>query len=413
MDTQRYADWDGDGFPDHVMGPDGLWHAFNPQTGESLSSTAPSGGNNPFAPSGSSPVSSGGGTQQRFSAPPTPPADFGSGETPHPAYRNGQLHPAWGGAPLVPGGTYRGPQGSSGGYQQQVSTPSGATAGPFGTHPAYGPSQHSYGGDSSSGGGGGLAKSLIGQMRSNVESKLSGMFGGGSSSYSSSSYPSSGSSYTPYVQETPKMRGFARHVDPTQALGLYTQPQMLMPKVAPGLDIASPKYGDTADLPMAELALLQGGKKLAAPSRDPYGNLTSKDHSLSDFTNSLANMYDRVINREKWFDYGDLTKNLMTAPKNSALGAQFLGNKPQAVPGAPVSAAARQASRGVPASAQISSFLNATDAIFGATMDPNAAAIKQDYASALADQFASRFLNRPVKRMPSAARWAGSRLFYN
>jgi hypothetical protein len=29
-----FADWDNDGYPDHVMGPDGLWRSFDPHTGE-------------------------------------------------------------------------------------------------------------------------------------------------------------------------------------------------------------------------------------------------------------------------------------------------------------------------------------------------------------------------------------------
>jgi hypothetical protein len=33
-----FADWDNDGYPDHVMGPDGLWRSFDPHTGDMVDS---------------------------------------------------------------------------------------------------------------------------------------------------------------------------------------------------------------------------------------------------------------------------------------------------------------------------------------------------------------------------------------
>lgn len=422
MDAGQFQDWDGDGYPDHVLGPDGLWHAFNPQTGETISSplSANLSGGNPYLSSslGSFEVGAQGRPELPSDLPP-PPGGFGAGTAPRPSYANGVQNPLWSGQPLTPGGTYRGPNGGSSGYQKQVSVPGGAAAGPFETRGAYPPSQHSYGGDSTSGGGGANAgaNSPIGQK---LESKVRGMaskiqgFGSpNSSGYSSSGYSSNYKAPNPYEPGTPRMRGLASKLDPTAAAGLYSNPQMMMERVAPNLNGASNRYSEISSLPASELALLTGGNKLSAPKRDLYGNLTDKDRSLSDYSNSLASLYNNIINRENWVDYDQMVGNLMNAGRHSALGSQFMGLTPAKQAGAPdITKDTRRNSRGVPAGTQISSFLNASSAIFGSTLPSDVAASRQEYATQLANEFGARYLTKKPTRTPNIARRIGDEVFY-
>lgn len=211
--------------------------------------------------------------------------------------------------------------------------------------------------------------------------------GGSSSGYSSYD------SYEPYAPEKPQMRGkYARGMNPTQAQGLYYRPSMLLPKIGgKALPGSSPDYADIAALPMAQLTQLSAGRKISAPKTDAYGNLTSQDRSLSDFTNSLGGMYDRIVNREKWFDYDQMAGNLMHAGGNSALGAQF---------------------KNQPASLQASNLLANTGALFGATLDPKTATAWQGYASYLADKWGGRQLGKNPNHGGNLARSVGKKLLY-
>jgi hypothetical protein len=188
------------------------------------------------------------------------------------------------------------------------------------------------------------------------------------------------------------MRGFAKGMNPTQAQGLYYRPSMLLPKIGgKALPGSSPDYADIASLPMTQLTQMTAGRKLSAPKTDAYGNLTSQDRSLSDFTNSLAGMYDKIVNREKWFDYDQMAGNLTHAGGNSALGSQF---------------------KDQPASMQASSFLANTGALLGATLDPKTATAWQGYAGYLTDKWGGGQLNKSPERGGSLPRKVGRKLFY-
>ena len=380
----QYQDWDGDGYPDHVLGPDGIWVAFDPQTGALLSAptAAPSSGGN--ITTGSFPDgfggSSGGGSGPSY-APPPPPSSFGSSYPTTPKYANGSTHPFFGGEMPRAGGTWNTGQP---GFRQQVSVPGGATAGPFAVRSAPSADSGSYGGGGSSGGGGGGdTRGLIAAWRSKILGNL--YPGSGRSSYSGSSGYSS--SYTPYEPETPKMRGFAKHFAPEQAMGLYSRPSMLIPKVAKGLSPSSPAYADLAALPMTQLVKASMGKKISEPQVDAYGNLTAKDRSLSDFTNSLASMYSKIINNESWFNYDKMAGNMMH-PKG-ALGADF---------------------KDLPAATQASNWLGYTSAILNSTLDPKTAVAWQAYANTLADKFGSKHLKKAGSG--NIARKMSKKVFY-
>ena len=347
------------------------------------------------------PASFGISTQQPVNVPRTPkaaaapsglpPRTYG-GSTAPPAYRDGSTHPFFGGASRAPGGHFSSQ--SSGGPQRVQNPDTGASAGANFTRAPRNPESRMYGGGSfeKKGGGGSNmgANSALGQsLKAKVQGMASKIMGGGSSYSGGYSYPSS--SYKPYEPETPRMRGWARKIDPEQALGLYSRPSMLMPKVAPGFGPENPRYGQFASLPMTELTQLMGGKKLSAPKTDEYGNLTGKDRSLSDFVNGLRSTYDRAINEETWFDYDTMARNLMNARGKSAVGSAF---------------------RKMPVGTQASNLLNYTGAIFGTNFDPVTARVKQDRASALADELAAKYLTKKTKKTPAFNRKLGQEIFY-
>ena len=396
-----YQDWDGDGYPDHVMGPDGLWHQFDPQTGQTIGSPWSGDANGVFSNTPLTPASFGIATPPAGNAPKAPkqaaapsygglpPRTYG-GNTAPPAYRDGSTHPFFGGAPRVPGGQFSGQ--SSGGPQSVYNPDTGASAGANFTRAPRNPESRSLGAGGAfekKGGGSNMgANSALGQsLRAKVQGMASRIMGGGSSSYNSYSP----SSYKPYEPETPKMRGWARKIEPEQALGLYSRPSMLMPKVAPGFGPENPRYGMFSNLPMTELTQLLGGRKLSAPKTDDYGNLTKKDRSLSDFTNALRDTYDSAINEETWFDYDTMARNLMNARGKSAIGSAF---------------------RKMPVGTQASNLLNYTGAIFGTNFDPVTARVKQDRASALADELAAKYLTKKSKKTPAFNRKLGQEIFY-
>lgn len=347
------------------------------------------------------PASFGISTQQPVNVPRTPkaaaapsglpPRTYG-GSTAPPAYRDGSTHPFFGGAPRVPGGHFSSQ--SSGGPQSVQNPDTGASAGANFTRAPRNPESRMYGGGSfeKKGGGGSNmgANSALGQsLKAKVQGMASKIMGGGSSYSGGYSYPSS--SYKPYEPETPRMRGWARKFEPEQALGLYSRPSMLIPKVAPGFGPESPFYGRVSGLPMTELTQLMGGKKLSAPKVDEYGNLTRKDRSLSDFVNGLRDTYDGVINRDEWFDYDTMANNLMNARGKSAVGSAF---------------------RKMPVGTQASNLTNYTGAIFGTNMTPTMARVYQDRASALADELAAKYLTKKSKKIPAFNRKLGQEIFY-
>jgi hypothetical protein len=352
-----YADWDGDGIPDHVQTPQGVWQAFNPSTGDLLASNpaAPSGGN---ITTGSFPDSFGGGGVGR--------AENSNDRKPAYPLPNPAASPAPGARPAAPAR-------DSGRQPYIPGLPSHILygGGQIGVRPApqrtYGGSavnQNAYGGGGS-GSGGGAVRGLISAWRSKLTSSL---------------YPGSGSSssgYSAYPEPPqPKMRGAAKGMNPDQAYGLYYRPSMMLPRVAPGLDPASPNYADIASLPATQLANLTKGAR--------------GGDSLSHFTNSLSDVYDRVANREQWFDQDKMAANLTYPNSRSALGQQAQ----------------------LPASQQADAFLANVGAIFNTTTDPATSAAMQAYASTLADKWGARALNKQPGHGRSLAEYAGKRLFY-
>lgn len=116
-------------------------------------------------------------------------------------------------------------------------------------------------------------------LRGKIEGMASNLRYGGGGSASGTSYGASGTSYgdtsTPAPRD-PRMRGFARGMDPEQAMGLAQEPTFLLPKLFPGLSGASPFYQEMANLPAAQLAMLANRRS---------------DQGPSDFTNALADVY--------------------------------------------------------------------------------------------------------------------------
>lgn len=190
-----------------------------------------------------------------------------------PRYANGQTHPYFGGPALVPGGQFAA---QDQGYdnRQQVTSTSGATAGPYAVRAAPAPEgamTGNYGGGSSGGGGGGggggLAKDLYWQYRNKIEGKLSG------------AAPTGG--YEDYKQPRP-YRGpddprTARKVEniqlqESQKASGYSQPTQFMP----GIDLESPTADYLQGLPMTDIALIAGaGKKNWAGGIDPTADIYS------------------------------------------------------------------------------------------------------------------------------------------
>lgn len=189
----------------------------------------------------------------------------------YPAYATGQMHPAWGGQPLVAGGPAAL---ESQGYdnRQQVYVPGGAAAGPFETRAAPSPNAMSRGSFDGGGGGGGSsnmgANSALGQK---LEAKVRGM----ASKITSGGQASSSASYEPYRAPRP-YRGpddprTRRRVEELtlreQNEGLYGTPAWGMPA---GLNGEAPAVDWMQDLPMTDLALLAGaGQKNWAGGIDP------------------------------------------------------------------------------------------------------------------------------------------------
>jgi hypothetical protein len=132
-------------------------------------------------------------------------------------------------------------------------------------------------------------------MAGAIQGKLEGMGSGGSSSYggSSSGY-STDSGGTGNVPE-PRMRGFARGMNPEQAIGLAQEPTFLLPKLFPGLSGASPLYKELSTLPAAQLAML---------------SKRGSDQGPSDFTNALADVYSDAATQNTLPETGPLLRNL-------------------------------------------------------------------------------------------------------
>lgn len=288
------------------------------------------------------------------SLPPVAPSRFpsGGGAAP-PTYADGTMHPLQGGPPRIPGGPAAQ---ASGGYdnRQQVTSTSGATAGPFGVRAAPAPRMEAHGGNAvqgsgGGGGGGSLAKDLYYQIRGAVEGKLSGMGPGGSS----------GGDYTTtqeYRRQGRRMdRAYDRFNDmienpePQQARGwakqnlgknrgnypaMLTYPEMIL-EDGMGFDFTDQEtanYGDwMRDIPMADLAMIAGGnmsrktqpikppKILRQNGVEPVKPENKRELDYSQFAKQLADMYRGLSGPEQVLDADALMGDLANAKNRGSL----------------------------------------------------------------------------------------------
>lgn len=354
-----------------------------------LSSSAETGGFG-YAPAPAPPYAGAGASL------PSVPASFGSSssgsETP-PPYANGQMHPAFGGQPRQPGGSWA-QQGGGYDNRQQVRVPGGSSAGPFETSASPLPQANAYGGSADRGGGGGGGTTpMYDKLRAKgmaMGNKLKGYgSSGGSASYGGDTaayrrqqreYRQQQRAYEDgtYLYDQYKMRGFSKKMNPQQAESLYYRPSSILPKAAPGLDPSGLRYQQIKGLPAAQLSMLAYGRKGKAKE------------GPSQFVNNLAKFYGDVASRGDLPDYDQMVRALNTARAKSPLGAQF---KDQ-----PIGFAADT----------YESFVNAIVGSSG--LDPSVARARAEQASDLIDQYGSRYLRRPVKKAPPINRWVGQRM---
>jgi hypothetical protein len=302
----------------------------------------------------------------------------GSYERSYPTYQDGSTHPAWGGQPRTPGGFWNDGTGTG---QQQVYVPGGAAAGPYSTRAASNP--YAGRGGYSGGGGGGGGSSLYNAWRDKLTAKL---YPGSGSGYSG------GSSYSPYPEakepRDPRMRGAAKGFDPDQASALYARPTSMIPRVAPNLGTASPLYEMASSAPAYQLALLGTGNKRATPR-----------NSLSNYVGGLENVYSGMINKGAYPDFNQLTNQLTSAKRNSALG-QLVKPKPDAYGNYYESPLGQ-------AQSVMSSLIGAV----GSTLDDRAAAAYQRTGEGLIDKYGAKFIKKDPKKMPMITKWVGRKLY--
>jgi hypothetical protein len=380
------------------------------------------GGGVPAQPAsgGVAPAGYGDGGGNPFTASSTQMGGFGEA----PRYHDGSQHPLQGGFPRTPGGTYRGPNGGvdSGPGTQMTQYDTGASAGPYGVQSprslhnplmnrAFDASGRAYAtrGDNRSPlydafrAKGDAMESKVRGMAGAIRGKIEGAGGGGggaSSAGASSSGYSSGSNKAyarqqhrynkdarqqqrayedgSYLYDSYKMRGFSKKMDPQQAEGLMFRPSMLLPKVAKGLPSTSPRYGELAALPAAQLSMLA------------YGHRGKAKDGPSQFTNNLAKFYEDAANRGDLPSYGQATRHLATAKPGSPLGQMF---------------------KNQPLGFGAQNYESMVTAIMGNTgLDPGWAAARTETAQGLIDRYGSRMLKKDPRKATPINRWVARKV---
>lgn len=260
------------------------------------------------------------------------------------------------------------PSGGSG-YRKDARVPGGASAGGWGA--ASAPSVSSGGGSSGGGyspaasGGGGSGQSAASSLYWQMRDKLVGNLTGGSSGYSSSSgsyqYPDPTTPWAPYASYDPNQK---RHgVNATQAVGLYYQPQMMLPKAAPGMSPLGAAYGLASQLPATQLAFLSsGGKK-------------SWGGTPLDLAGSLNHLYAGV-DAGKLPSQQSMLHNLANPANGSGLDLLF---------------------KGQPVATQATNYLPLIQAVAQTTMPDLTAGATTAYASWLLNRIGSKHLGDHVK----------------
>jgi hypothetical protein len=251
-----------------------------------------------------------------------------------PPYANGLLHPSRTGGQLATGLQGLGDriraangQPPKGGYddREQIYSPSGASAGPFGVQSPRSALEKSplytRGATSGSGGGGGGNTSpLYDQLRAKgdaMAAKVRGMasgIGSGGGSYTSGGYSTpqySSSSYTAAAPAEPRMRGLAKGMDPAQAGELSYRPSMLIPELFPGLSGASPLYQAMAELPAAAMGML---------SKRGY------DGGPSDLVNAIGGVYEGFA-EDRLPSFDEMFRNLSNPKQGGGIDTMFSGEK--------------------------------------------------------------------------------------
>jgi hypothetical protein len=242
-----------------------------------------------------------------------------------PAYQTGIRHPFFGGDQPTPGGTFntgessprtgelRAQPGSPFSGQDFAFTPGGHKKSELGsrTHPLY---------DSMRAKGDAMAAKVRGKA-SAIQGKLGGMGGGtpaaAPSRGMSGGFSSGGSSFSEPKVIEPKMKGLAKGMDPQQAEALYTRPSMLLPKIAKGVDPASPLYDVVSNLPASQLALLGTSNKKS-----------TERNSISQMVNATGKVYERALNGNLP-DFDSMVKDLIKAKPKSALGQAMVPPRPE------------------------------------------------------------------------------------
>jgi hypothetical protein len=253
-----------------------------------------------------------------------------------PAYQTGIRHPFFGGDQPSPGGSFN--LGGGSGGTQITNFDTGASAGPGNVRSPRSALERSplytRGATSGSGGGGGgnthplydkfrakgdAMEAKVRGKASAIQGKVSGM---GSASVPSSrgmsgGFSSGGSSFAEPKVIEPKMKGLAKGMDPQQAEALYTRPSMLLPKIAKGVDPASPLYDIVSDLPASQLALLGTSNKKS-----------TERNSISQMVNATGKVYNRALDGNLP-DFDSMVHDLIKAKPKSALGQAMVPPRPE------------------------------------------------------------------------------------
>jgi hypothetical protein len=365
-----------------------------------------------------------------------------------PRYGNNAVHPFFGGPPLVAGGVAA-QQGDGYDNRQQVTSTSGASAGPYGVRAArmdY-PNYDGYAAGSAvdpmaydrpngarsgggGGGGGGGASDAYWNLRGKLMGKATAMTGGGSTASYSDDYET----FKPYrgpddprtarriEQLDPRMRGpYASQFTADNARALYQAPGAMYKKVSdlPYNDIRSERI---ADLPMDQLALLtgsgtknwQGGLNPMEDVYDDYYKKLNKrlnkgkpgidflpfykknlkrDSSLSDYTNTLGGLYDRTA-KGGWFDRQQLFGNLTNPAKGTYFHDLFA-----------------KRTRDYDVGAAADGFTRAFNAILATTpYDAQQQRNISRYAKNAVDEYIATYSKAKPKNAPSLNQYVGSQL---
>jgi len=296
-----------------------------------------------------------------------PGGDFGGGGPTVPRYADGTTHPFFGGPPRTPGGIFA-QQDSGYDDRAQVTNPeTGASAGPYGVTAPRSADSGSYGyggGSSRGGGGGGLAREMIGRIRSNVEERLGGMGPGASPDEDAylrqqQRYKQQGrridraaDRYNEQLGEPRRLpvRGWSKRqgYKPGSIDALLSNPGGIASPALGGLDLNS-ATDPLTDLPMTDLALLMYGNRgrrlmSKTPTLDVpgilkrqagYDQIKPDDKRTLDpskTVNKVALMFRKLAGGRMELDTESLLGDLAGTRKKSALG-QGLAQQAEFDPG--------------------------------------------------------------------------------